>query len=73
MSKLDLHGVKHVDVRPLLDSFLWENMQKNKKEVTIITGFSEQMKRIVNDLVGEYNMNSYEDPRNGGVIMVEIK
>lgn len=72
MSTIDLHGVKHADVTSLLDSFLWENMQKNKKEVKVITGFSDQMKRIVADLVNEYNMDYHQDPKNNGVLIIKI-
>lgn len=72
MSTIDLHGVKHADVSSLLDKFIWENMQKNKKEVKIITGFSEQMKRIVTDLANEYNMDCYQESMNGGVLILKI-
>jgi DNA-nicking Smr family endonuclease len=72
MIKLDLHGVKHAEVKSLLDSFLWDNMQKNKKEIQIITGSSDQMKRIVRNLVDEYSMNCYEDPKNNGLLIIEL-
>lgn len=72
MSTIDLHGVKHADVASLIDSFLWENMQKNKKEVKVITGVSDQMKRIVADLVNEYNMDYYQDPKNNGILIIKI-
>lgn len=72
MSELDLHGVKHNEVKQLLDSFLWDNMKKNKKEVRVITGFSEQMKRIVKDLADEYTMDCYGDYKNNGVLVIKL-
>jgi DNA-nicking Smr family endonuclease len=72
MSELDLHGVKHNEVKQLLDSFLWDNMKKNKKEVRVITGFSEQMKSIVKDLTNEYSMTCFEDYKNNGVLVIKL-
>ena len=50
MKILDLHGVKHSDVQGMFDGFIYENMKSGKKEFEVITGISEQMKRIVMDL-----------------------
>jgi DNA-nicking Smr family endonuclease len=41
MNTLDLHGVRHADVPKLLDQFLWEQIQKKRREVEIITGMSK--------------------------------
>ena len=35
MKTLDLHGVKHADVPQLIDQFIWEQMNKNSKEIEI--------------------------------------
>ncbi len=51
---LDLHGIKHENVGSLLDSFIWENMKKGVSSVSIITGNSSTMKKIVSDIVDEY-------------------
>jgi DNA-nicking Smr family endonuclease len=72
MKQLDLHGIKHSEVKVLLDQFLWENMQKKQKEVSIITGISEQMKRIVKECVDDYNMVYQEDFLNPGKIIVKL-
>ncbi len=72
-NEIDLHGVKHSEVQKIIDSFLWENMKKNKKEVRVITGLSDQMKRIVSDITKEYQMDYYEDPLNGGVLIINIR
>ena len=72
MKQLDLHGIKHSDVKVLLDQFLWENMQKKQKEVSIITGISEQMKRVVKECIDDYNMTYQEDFLNPGKIIVKL-
>lgn len=36
--KIDLHGVKHEDVKRRLDVFLWESMQRNMTQVEVVTG-----------------------------------
>ncbi len=72
MSSLDLHGIKHSDVPKKLDSFIWESMKNELKEIEIITGISEQMKRIVRDTVIDYNMDCYEEPLNPGKIIIKI-
>ena len=47
MNTLDLHGVRHADVPKLLDQFLWEQIQKKRREVEIITGMSHTMLEVV--------------------------
>lgn len=72
MNSIDLHGVKHEDVGKLLDSFLWENMQKNVKGIRIITGNSSEMKRIVNEIIEEYGFVAVEEYFNTGSICVNM-
>ena len=72
MYSLDLHGIKHSEVQKHLDSFIWENMNKGSREIDVITGISEQMKKIVRDIVIDYNMNCYEEPLNPGKIIIKL-
>jgi hypothetical protein len=72
MKTLDLHGVKHVDVMRMVDNFLWESMNTNLKEVEIITGMSEQMKRIIYEICEEYKMLCQEDFLNKGKLIIKI-
>ena len=72
MNLLDLHGIKHSEVQKHLDSFIWENMNKGSREIDVITGISEQMKKIVRDIVIDYNMNCYEEPLNPGKIIIKL-
>jgi DNA-nicking Smr family endonuclease len=72
MKILDLHGVKHSDVQGMFDEFIYENMRSGSKEVEIITGISEQMKRIVRNLSDEYSMECYDHPLNPGKIIIKL-
>jgi DNA-nicking Smr family endonuclease len=69
MKQLDLHGIKHSEVKKILDQFLWENMQKKQK---VITGISEQMKRVVKECIDDYNMTYQEDFLNPGKIIIKL-
>lgn len=72
MKTLDLHGVKHSDVQSMFDGFIYENMKLGTREVDIITGISEQMKRIVRNLSDEYSMNCYDHPTNPGILIIKL-
>jgi len=72
MKILDLHGVKHSDVQGMFDGFIYEHMKLNTKEVEVITGISEQMKKIVRNLSDEYSMNCYEHPLNPGKLILKL-
>jgi DNA-nicking Smr family endonuclease len=72
MKTLDLHGVKHSEVQSMFDEFIYENMKLDTKEVEIITGISEQMKRIVRNLSDEYSMDCYDHPLNPGKIIIKL-
>jgi len=72
MKTLDLHGVKHSELQSMFDEFIYENMKLDTKEVEIITGISEQMKRIVRNLSDEYSMDCYDHPLNPGKIIIKL-
>ena len=72
MNTLDLHGIKHSEVQVILDQFLWENMQKNVKEVAIITGISDQMKKIVYICIEDYMMSCEEEYLNPGKLIIKL-
>ena len=58
MSKLDLHGIRHHEVPRKVDVFLGEHLQKGTNEVTIITGHSDHMKKIVDEVLEDYGLTS---------------
>jgi hypothetical protein len=70
--KLDLHGIKHEDVKRKLDVFFWECMQKNKKQVEVITGMSDKMKEIVISVSSEYNFKVDNFNINQGSLFINI-
>jgi len=55
IDKLDLHGVKHEDVRRIVTRFIEANWASNK-ELDIITGYSSKMKGIIKELLDEYGL-----------------
>lgn len=71
--ELDLHGVKHVDVGQIVDAFIWEHMQRGSIQVTIITGKSENMKKLVRERADEYGMTCRNSIVNDGVVFVDLK
>lgn len=72
MKTLDLHGVRHADVPKLLDQFLWEQIQKKKREVEIITGISHSMIEIVIKNLKDYDFTYNEAWNNPGKIIVKL-
>ena len=72
MKTLDLHGIKHSEVPKLVDQFLWENMSKKTTEVEIITGISDQMKKIVIETIGDYNFFCEEEFNNPGKLIIKL-
>lgn len=69
---LDLHGIKHENVGSLLDSFIWENMKKGVSSVSIITGNSSTMKKIVSDIVDEYGFVVNENIGNSAELIINF-
>lgn len=55
-NKLDLHGVRHHEVRNKVIRIVEENWGEGK-EVEIITGNSDEMKSIVGNVLDEYNLD----------------
>lgn len=69
---LDLHGVKHEEVQKILDGFIYENMMRKNSQITIITGNSSEMKRIVKDVVSEYGLTAVESITNTSQILIDL-
>lgn len=71
-NKLDLHGVKHVDVPKEVDSFVGTHLQKGTREVSIIIGHSDKMKHIVDKTLEDYGMKSEYHFLTPTVILVSL-
>lgn len=55
--EIDLHGLRHSEVEPILaNAFFWKNI----KEAEVITGNSIKMKKIVKDWFNENKLNYIE-------------
>ena len=66
---LDLHGLKHQEVSNIVENFILE--KQYDLPVLIITGNSIRMKKIVINVLKEYNFNYSEgDLYNRGYITV---
>jgi DNA-nicking Smr family endonuclease len=72
MKTLDLHGTKHIDVFKKVDTFLGENIIRGIIEVEIITGYSSDMKSLVNIVLDDYGLESEEDFLNKGKLVVKL-
>jgi len=74
MDSIDLHGVLHRDVSDIIDKSLWDAMKLGKREIKIITGNSDKMKKIVSNRLSDYGFHfSVGDPINKGYILVFLK
>jgi DNA-nicking Smr family endonuclease len=72
-NKIDIHGVKHSEVKRKLDVFFWEMMNTNHFEVEVITGISHIMKSIVKESADDYKFTVTDIPLNPGSLIVRIK
>lgn len=67
MLELDLHGVRHRHVETTVEDFVLEH----QCEMLIITGHSEEMKKIVRTVLDRWDISYSDDvPGNAGVIHV---
>jgi len=62
--KLDLHGVRHENVRPVLHSHIYHN----PPPFEVITGNSMKMQEIVLDVLKEHGLGHFY--RNSGSLVV---
>ena len=54
--RLDLHGIRHADVKQLVIQFIEDNWESEEEDFEIITGHSANMKGIVLNVLDEYNL-----------------
>lgn len=66
MEELDLHGLKHHEVEDRVEDFIL----KTDTPFRIITGNSEEMKRITLRLLDHYDFKFYSPAHNAGEIIV---
>ena len=66
ISELDLHGVKHPDVKMKVENFVL----LHKTPMNIITGRSEKMIEYVTDVLKKYRFKYVTYSHNSGMITV---
>jgi hypothetical protein len=66
--KLDLHGLRHENVKSALDSHIY----KNDPPFEVVTGNSIKMRQIVLEVLKEHNLH-YFDINTGAIVVVEKK
>ncbi len=72
MKILDLHNIKHVDAKILVDNFILKNF--TNLPIEIITGNSIDMQKIVFDIVDFYKLNLRPShPNNLGSYIITNK
>ena len=72
VNTLDLHGTRHRDVFRKVDLFVGESVIRGFGELEIITGYSTDMKSLVNLVLDDYGLESYEDFLNNGKLIVKL-
>lgn len=70
--ELDLHGVRHRDVRRNMDMFLGDALLSGVSQAFIITGKSSDMKMKVHEVLSEYQLVGETDPKNFGMMIVHL-
>lgn len=67
MPELDLHGVRHADVEIKVEDFVLDH----QREMVVITGHSEEMKRIVCDVLDRHSFTyTVGVPGNDGIVYI---
>ncbi len=57
-NSLNLHGVRHAEVPRKVDLFIGDHLMKGNSEVEIIIGNSDEMKKIVDNTLKDYGLDS---------------
>jgi len=71
--EIDLHGVRHSEVKRQLDIFIWQGMQKGRSEIHVVTGISSAMKTLVEETASDYGMKCEETWGNPGSMIISLK
>jgi len=66
MNELDLHGVSHYDVRDVVENFVL----MNDPPFRIITGYSERMRNLTQNILNKHKLQHYIPAHNHGEIIV---
>lgn len=72
MDRVDLHGMKHQDVKQILDNRIWQSIKNQNNRLYIITGHSTIMKKIVTNIAREYNLTAVTNMFNFGEMIIDF-
>jgi DNA-nicking Smr family endonuclease len=70
MTQIDLHGVKHANVREKLEEFFKKEIQKKNSQIKVITGQSDMMKEIVSQTAKDFGLTAEQNPINPGCLLI---
>ena len=70
---LDLHGLKHEYVYKTVDQFIGNHIIKNSSEISIITGRSIKMKKIISEILLDYSIEPEEEFANPGKLIINLR
>lgn len=66
MKELDLHGVSHYEVRDVVENFVL----MNQPPFRIVTGYSERMRNLTQNILDKYKLQHYIPAHNAGEVIV---
>lgn len=66
MKEIDLHGCSHLDVKDVVENFIL----MNDAPFRIITGKSDRMKSLVEEVLKKHRADFYSPAHNSGEIIV---
>jgi len=72
MNRLDLHGFKHIEVPRILEQFIYDQINRDSKEIEVVTGNSIRMKSIVKEIADDYGMEAKELWGNNGTMVIKL-
>ena len=70
MVKIDLHGLKYAEVEETLANLLITEYNLGNRDIEIITGNSEKMKKIVYDICKHHNFEVGQSLISNGELVI---
>ena len=70
--KIDLHGIKHNEVKRVVENFIYKHLQDGTREIEVLTGNSPKMKQLVREIASDYNMEVGETWGNFGSLIINM-
>jgi len=71
--ELDLHGIYHSDVFDIVDDFVGKCIIEDIDHFEIVTGYSERMKELVQEVLSDYKLKGFCTPYNRGKLVIKYE